>query len=267
VTTAFPPPAIGLAPTVHPSIRLGLLLAPLDLPVRRPGLVALLEAAADAGFGTVWFRGPARASDAGRTADACTLAASFAGVAPAVRLGVVAGLPGPPGSPPARQPTVLARDVTALDVVTGGRASLGIGSADAGALTEAAAVCRGLFAGGPVTSDGPRFTARDAVNRPGPRTPGGPPILGFTDDTAGVGGLAAVVDAVATRQPPRSAAGDGSGPPVVWIADAGVDPDAAPAGPLAGVLLALDAGGPAPDPARLQGWAARGRAILDGGAG
>ena len=94
-----------------------------------------------------------------------------------------------------RNPALLAKQVTALDVISGGRAILGIGAAwfdteHAGLgfafpplaerferLEEALQICRAMF-----TEDAPSFTGRHyridkAVNRPRPVRPGGPPIL------------------------------------------------------------------------------------------
>ena len=94
-----------------------------------------------------------------------------------------------------RNPALLAKEVTTLDVLSGGRAVLGIGAAwferehDAlgfafpplterfDRLEEAVIICRSMF-----TEDGPSFAGRyyrisGAVNRPRPVQPGGPPIL------------------------------------------------------------------------------------------
>jgi len=89
----------------------------------------------------------------------------------------------------------LAKQVTALDVISGGRAVLGIGAAwyereheglgfdfpplreRFERLEEALVICRAMF-----TTDAPSFNGRyyrihDAVNRPRPVRTGGPPIL------------------------------------------------------------------------------------------
>ncbi|HXQ60305.1 MAG TPA: LLM class F420-dependent oxidoreductase [Acidimicrobiales bacterium] len=94
-----------------------------------------------------------------------------------------------------RNPALLAKEVTTLDVLSGGRAVLGIGAAwfqgehDAlgfdfpplterfDRLVEALVICRAMF-----TQDAPSFEGRyyriaGAVNRPPPVQPGGPPIL------------------------------------------------------------------------------------------
>jgi len=94
-----------------------------------------------------------------------------------------------------RNPALLAKEVTALDVLSGGRAVLGIGAAwfqeehDAlgfafpplterfERLEEALIICRSMF-----TEDAPSFKGRyyqiaGAMNRPRPLQHGGPPIL------------------------------------------------------------------------------------------
>jgi len=94
-----------------------------------------------------------------------------------------------------RNPALLAKQVTAVDVISGGRAILGIGAAWFDVehrglgfafpplserferLEEALQICRAMF-----TEDAPSFAGRhyridNAVNRPRPLKPGGPPIL------------------------------------------------------------------------------------------
>ena len=94
-----------------------------------------------------------------------------------------------------RNPALLAKTVTTLDIVSGGRAVLGIGAAWFEAehlaygydflpvgermrrLEDAVQICRAMFGGGPATVSGTRHQIADALNRPRPITPGGPPIL------------------------------------------------------------------------------------------
>jgi alkanesulfonate monooxygenase SsuD/methylene tetrahydromethanopterin reductase-like flavin-dependent oxidoreductase (luciferase family) len=94
-----------------------------------------------------------------------------------------------------RNPALLAKEVTTLDVLSGGRAVLGIGAAwfeaehkglgfafpplteRFGRLEEALIICRAMF-----TEDAPSFDGRfyridGAINRPRPVQSGGPPIL------------------------------------------------------------------------------------------
>ena len=94
-----------------------------------------------------------------------------------------------------RNPALLAKTVTTLDVVSGGRAALGIGAAWFEAehvaygyeflpvgermqrLEDAVRICRAMFGGGPATVSGKRHRVAGAMNRPRPITRGGPPIL------------------------------------------------------------------------------------------
>jgi F420-dependent oxidoreductase-like protein len=94
-----------------------------------------------------------------------------------------------------RNPAILAKIVTALDVISRGRAFLGIGAAwfdvehDAlgvdfppvkerfERLEEALTICRAMFRGERPTFDGKHYRVKDAINSPAPITPGGPPIM------------------------------------------------------------------------------------------
>ena len=94
-----------------------------------------------------------------------------------------------------RNPAVLAKIVTTLDVASGGRAICGIGAAwfeeehvGLGVdfpplkvrfemLEEALVILRAMFRGERPTVDGAHFRVRDAINSPLPLRPGGPPIL------------------------------------------------------------------------------------------
>jgi len=94
-----------------------------------------------------------------------------------------------------RNPALLAKIVTTLDVISGGRAFLGIGAAwfdlehDAlgvsfppvkerfERLEEALVICRAMFRGVRPTIDGRHYQVHDAINSPAPITPGGPSIM------------------------------------------------------------------------------------------
>jgi alkanesulfonate monooxygenase SsuD/methylene tetrahydromethanopterin reductase-like flavin-dependent oxidoreductase (luciferase family) len=130
-----------------------------------------------------------------------------------------------------RLPGIVARDLSSLDVVTGGRSAvlLEAGPEQGGSerLGEAVAICRGILAGALETFEGSTFAVRDAVNLPPPRQEGGPPVLaesGSVSDASWVHesmGPAAVVvsggptDVEATV---RSLGNDaaGGGVPVIW---------------------------------------------------
>ncbi len=221
-------PALPWNFAVDPSIRLGLELPPLDpsaasdhAPVTLGLLGAAVAAAGRAGFGAVWFTGGAGEPGG---CDACTLAAGLAPADPSVTLGVVAPLDG------ARSPALLARDLTALDLVSGGRSAVLLRGGSC--LGEAVAVCRNLFCGS-VDFTGDCYRLSGAENRPAPVRPGGPQLLAQPDDpgdVAGLGSLEAVVvegapsDLEAARRTLGLAVGDGGGPGLVWRGDPGEGP-------------------------------------------
>ena len=94
-----------------------------------------------------------------------------------------------------RHPALLAKMVTALDVISRGRALLGIGAAwfelehdSLGfrfppireryeLLRDALRINRSMFTSGTSTVEGTHFSVRDAYNSPPPVTEGGPPIM------------------------------------------------------------------------------------------
>ena len=94
-----------------------------------------------------------------------------------------------------RNPAILAKQVTALDVISKGRAFLGIGAAwfdleheGLGVdfppvkqrfemLEEALQICRAMFREERITFEGKHYRTKDVLNVPGPIRPGGPPIM------------------------------------------------------------------------------------------
>jgi F420-dependent oxidoreductase-like protein len=94
-----------------------------------------------------------------------------------------------------RNPAVLAKILTTLDLASGGRAVCGIGAAwyqeehdGLGVdfpplrtrfemLEEALVILRGMFRGERPTFEGTHYRVRDAINSPLPIRPGGPPIM------------------------------------------------------------------------------------------
>ncbi len=150
-----------------------------------PGWEAWREAAVAAegcGFDAVWVAGGP---------DPATLAGALAAATTSVTLGVISGV-----GARDRNPSILARDLTAVDVLSSGRAAVMLEGA-AGPAAEAARVCRLLFAGGEAHHAGPRFHLDGAVNLPPPV--GSPLVL------------------VHSPEPPRGAAADG------WVTSVGPD--------------------------------------------
>ena len=121
--------------------------------------------------------------------EAYTLLGALAARTDAVKLGtLVTGVT-------YRNPAILAKIVTTLDVISSGRAFLGIGAAwfdveheGLGVdfppvkerferLEEALHICRAMFRGERPTIEGKHYRVKDAINSPAPVTPGGPPIM------------------------------------------------------------------------------------------
>ncbi len=94
-----------------------------------------------------------------------------------------------------RNPAILAKTVTTLDVISGGRAMLGIGAAwnedehrgygvpfpaigeRMDRLDEALTICRAMFTEDRPSFDGRHYRIESALNSPRPVSPNGPPIL------------------------------------------------------------------------------------------
>jgi alkanesulfonate monooxygenase SsuD/methylene tetrahydromethanopterin reductase-like flavin-dependent oxidoreductase (luciferase family) len=110
--------------------------------------------------------------------DPVVLAAGLAPVIPGLLLGARVRL-----DAGGRNPAMLARDVTSLDLVCGGRSVLCFAPPFTEQLAEAISVCRAMWRAGEVRSDGPRFPLRAAANRSRPRAEGSPLIA--LDLTAG----------------------------------------------------------------------------------
>jgi alkanesulfonate monooxygenase SsuD/methylene tetrahydromethanopterin reductase-like flavin-dependent oxidoreductase (luciferase family) len=77
---------------------------------------------------------------------------------------------------PHRHPTLLAREMTTLDLVTGGCALLAYRPPFTEAMAEAIALSRGMWRDGIAASDGPYYPVAGAINRPRPQRGDGPPI-------------------------------------------------------------------------------------------
>jgi len=118
-------------------------------------LAAFAADAEAAGLDTLWLRG----AQIARALDPLTLAGALSEVTRTLVLGVVATLPD------GRNPSVLARDLTTLDVVSGGRAAVCI-EGEPGMLAEAAVVLSGSSRVGPRVS--PVCTSPSTTPRTGP---------------------------------------------------------------------------------------------------
>jgi alkanesulfonate monooxygenase SsuD/methylene tetrahydromethanopterin reductase-like flavin-dependent oxidoreductase (luciferase family) len=116
----------------------------------------------------------------GALGDAIVLAAALsagltsdpAGSASGLLVGVRISL----GSQPHRHPTVLAREMTTLDLVSGSRSILAFTEPFSDATAEAITLCKEMWSAGIASSEGPHYPAAGAINRPLPARPGGPPI-------------------------------------------------------------------------------------------
>ncbi|MDQ1446153.1 MAG: hypothetical protein QOI20_2617 [Acidimicrobiaceae bacterium] len=168
-----------------------------------PGVAAedLFERVADiavtaeeSGFDSVWvmdhfFQLPLLGPPSNEMFEAYTLLGALAARTQRVRLGtMVTGVT-------YRNPAVLAKTVTALDVISRGRAICGIGAAwfdvehsalgvpfpstreRLDRLEEAVQVLRAMFTQDVATFDGRYYSIAEAFNAPRPVSPGGPPIL------------------------------------------------------------------------------------------
>jgi F420-dependent oxidoreductase-like protein len=166
-------------------------IAPGDLFER---VAAVAGTAESAGFDTVmvmdhFYQLPLLGPPDNEMLEGYTLLAALAARTSKVNLGtLVTGVT-------YRNPAILAKIVTALDVISGGRAFLGIGAAwyeqehqalgvdfpsvkeRFERLTEALEICRGMFRGERPTIEGKHYRVKDAINSPAPIRPGGPPIM------------------------------------------------------------------------------------------
>jgi alkanesulfonate monooxygenase SsuD/methylene tetrahydromethanopterin reductase-like flavin-dependent oxidoreductase (luciferase family) len=98
-------------------------------------------------------------------------------------LGVCVGL----GGGDRRYPTVLARDMTSLDLLCNGRSLLCFAPPFGPEHLEAIALCREMWTTGTAESAGPIYPVSGAVNRPRPRAENSPRLA--LDLTAGDGAV------------------------------------------------------------------------------
>jgi F420-dependent oxidoreductase-like protein len=157
-------------------------------------VAAIAVTAEEAGFDTVmvmdhFYQLPLLGPTDHEMFEAYTLLGALAARTQRVKLGtLVTGVT-------YRNPAILAKIVTALDVISGGRAFLGVGAAWFDVehealgvdfppvkerferLEEALQICRSMFRGERPTFEGKHYRVKDAINSPAPITPGGPPIM------------------------------------------------------------------------------------------
>jgi F420-dependent oxidoreductase-like protein len=157
-------------------------------------VVSIANTAESSGFDSVWvmdhlFQIPFVGRADEPMFEAYTLLGGLAARTQRVRLGaMVTGVT-------YRNPALLAKEVTALDVLSGGRAVLGIGAAwfqeehealgfafpplseRFERLEEALIICRAMFTQEAPSFQGRHYEIAGAMNRPRPVQAGGPPIL------------------------------------------------------------------------------------------
>jgi alkanesulfonate monooxygenase SsuD/methylene tetrahydromethanopterin reductase-like flavin-dependent oxidoreductase (luciferase family) len=127
----------------------------------------------------------------GPLGDAVVLAAGLSAATSRVLLGVRVG----PTAEAHRHPTVLAREMTTLDLLCGGRAVLSFSAPFTDAVVEAVALCRAMWTEGIAAGEGPHYPVAGAINRPRPVGPGSPLIaLDLTDGAAVPPGVIESVD-------------------------------------------------------------------------
>jgi alkanesulfonate monooxygenase SsuD/methylene tetrahydromethanopterin reductase-like flavin-dependent oxidoreductase (luciferase family) len=129
----------------------------------------------------------------GPLGDAVVLASAVARWAPGLLVGVLASL----HSEPHRHPTLLARELTTLDLLCGGRAVLAFQGPFGAPEAEAIALCRAMWGQSVAASEGPHYPVAGAINRPGPAQEGGPPVaLDLTGEARPEPALLELVDMV-----------------------------------------------------------------------
>jgi len=127
----------------------------------------------------------------GPLGDAAVLAAGLTAWTTTIAVGVLVRLE----DRPHRHPSVLARELTTLDLVGHGRAILGFMAPFDAGTGAAVSLCREMWRQGTATNDGPHYPVAGAINRPGPHRQGGPPIvLAVTDGATVPPDLVSLVD-------------------------------------------------------------------------
>lgn len=161
------------------------------------GVLADAAAAADvaerAGLSSLWVVEPDSRSSGVVPYEAFSLLGALAVGTSSIRLGAVAD------RSQRRSPSVLAKIVTGIDVLSRGRAVLtldgdGSSPSDAARLTEALLVARAVLDDEVPTVEGRIYSVAGAVNRPAPVQPDGVPLVVFL---RGAGPAAEVLEVAA----------------------------------------------------------------------
>ena len=183
----------------NPNIRMGLQIPTFSYPdVATEGLfehiASIAVTAEQSGFDSVWvmdhfYQLPMLGRPDQEMFEAYTLLTALAARTSTVRLGAMVG------GMTYRNPATLAKTVTCLDVISGGRAIWGIGAGwfeqehdgygyEFGSFTdrfekleEGLQIAKSMFVNDTTTFDGTWFHTKDALNVPKPIQAGGPPIL------------------------------------------------------------------------------------------
>ncbi|MGD0881426.1 MAG: LLM class flavin-dependent oxidoreductase [Acidimicrobiales bacterium] len=143
---------------------------------------AAARAAEQAGFGSVWVSESVDVEPAGVPYEAYSLLGALAVTTGRLHLGAVAE------GAERRAPSILAKIVTGVDVISHGRAVLSLDGdcadeTDPERLCEAVAVCRAVLEDELPAYSGRIYTVDGAVNRPRPVQVGGVPIVVFVHGT------------------------------------------------------------------------------------
>ena len=145
----------------------------------------------------------------GPLGDPFVVAAGLAPLLSGLLLGVRTSL-----TPEGRHPAMLAREVTSLDLVSGGRSVLCFVPPFTDALPEAIELCRAMWQPGVVDSDGPSFPVHAAASRPRPMGARSPRIaldLTAEDEVPSIAAAAAAAAADLLLRPIAGGVG-GAGP-------------------------------------------------------
>ncbi len=139
---------------------------------------ALATAAESAGISSLWVEEAVAAPPAGVPYEAYSLLGALGSRTVRLHLGVAAD------GTQRRAPSMLAKIVTGVDVVSHGRAALGLDGDtdrpdDADRLAEALEVCRAVLEDDHPRVEGRIYHVEDAVNRPAPVQAGGVPLVVF----------------------------------------------------------------------------------------